>query len=155
MLMKGRAVRLFSAGILSALFLLALCEIAIPWAIARPCPNCRGGMAEGQSRYRHCCECEDTGTPDSLRLLLVRKISALVARADDIAFCFWLGVGPLTAVGLGVGLRSGVCPLCAGAGWIRLEVRPPGKPVYRRKLPCSVCEGKGGVTRLDRWLAGV
>jgi hypothetical protein len=117
--------------------------------------TCRDCLGSGQGRQLHLRLYRWGGDP--WRLALVRNGENLwEGDPTAIPVLSWLGAGVVVFIGLVLGLRrGGVCPLCAGEGTLLLEVEPPGKPAKRREVSCPACEGRGELTRLDRWLAGV
>lgn len=134
------------------------------------CWNCRGNGVRAESGVESACpDCLGSGWGSHFYLRVYRNAwserpcVALVRGGRDLwevdlhamRSRGWHGAGIAVAIGLVVGLRGGACPLCARQGRIVLEVESPGKQPDRRSVECPACEGRGSLTRLDRWLAGV
>jgi hypothetical protein len=167
-------LRLLQGAGLFLLAIAAFCGLLFlrgPW-----CWDCRGrGAIVERDSERICPECSGTGLGRHLSLYLYRTMGFCIRQDDGpwrlilarngvklwegdpiaLPVLGWLGAGVVTFIGLVVGLRGGVCPLCAGEGTFLLEVEPPGRPAKVREVSCPACEGQGNLTRLDRWLAGV
>ncbi|MBI3854154.1 MAG: hypothetical protein HY293_00525 [Planctomycetes bacterium] len=151
-----RAVFAFLKGGLATFALLGLCLLVVPLTGKEPCRACRGsGFRVEEEFVDRCSVCDGTGSPDSLESAFRRNEKEIGDSIDAAAVLFWMGLGLLVSAGLIAGLRAGECPLCRGSGRLVYEVRPRKRKSYRADLPCDVCEGKGGVTAIDRWLAGV
>src|SRR4029079_14266947 len=88
-----------------------------PWT----CQECLG---DGYGRQLHL-RLHQYGTA-SWRLALVRN-GENVWEGDPRALpvLSWLGAGVVVLIGLVVGLRGGVCPLCAAHGTLLLAGEPP------------------------------
>lgn len=153
------------AGLSVAAFVV-LCGLLFmrgPW-----CWSCRGTGGSAEKDYSWTCpDCQGSGQGRHLSLRLDRtgSFSRLIVTRDGedlwdgdpqaLPALVWLGAGVATLIGLVVGLRGGACPLCAERGTLLLEVEPPGRPPKCRTVECPACEGRGALTWLDRWLAGV
>ena len=140
------------------------------------CWSCMGtgGFIQGKDRGI-CPDCEGSGLGRHLNIHLYRTTGFCVGQEDGpwrlivarqgvnlwesnlliLPALTWLGAGVAALIGLIMGLRGGDCPLCDSRGTLLLEVEPPGRPPKCRTVACPACEGKGRLTRLDRWLAGV
>jgi hypothetical protein len=155
-LLKGAALSL-----LAVLALFAGLLLRGPW-----CWSCKGtgGYQDAES---FCRDCSGSGVGshlniqlrnhrDSVHVILVRH-GEIRWEGDltDLPAVAWMGAGAAVLVGLFVGLKALACPLCARQGVLLLEVEPPGRAPKPRTVECPACEGKGRLTRLDRWLAGV
>ncbi|HXU11396.1 MAG TPA: hypothetical protein VN898_05480, partial [Candidatus Binatia bacterium] len=98
------------------------------------CWSCRGTGGSSRHDYRWICqECDGSGQGRHLNLRLYRTVGFCVGqdigpwrlavvrngvelwRGDPVILpaLVWLGAGIVALIGLIVGLRGGVCPLCA------------------------------------------
>jgi RecJ-like exonuclease len=152
--LRGTFIFLRSAMITMALLL--ACWIVVPRSMASPCRVCEGTGYEIEEDFVWRCQaCLGTGSPESLTLLLRSKTDRILRAANTTATFVWMGAAVFVCGSLLVGLKSAPCPDCRGEGLILVEVQPPQRRAYRRKLLCSACGGKGGLTALDRWVARV
>lgn len=164
--------RQFSIGLIkgagpAALAILALFFLLLvrgPW-----CWGCKGtgGYVEKDAVWI-CPDCDGSGRgshlnlqlrkhwDDDLRVALIRRGETLwESDLSALPTVAWLSGGAVVLLGLFVGLRALACPLCSRQGTLLLELEPPGTEPKQQSVECPACEGRGTLTRLDCWIAGV
>jgi hypothetical protein len=149
-----RGTFIFVRSGMITLALLLGCWILIPLALAEPCGACGGSGFEVEADFLwRCQKCLGTGSPESLTLVLRSRADRILRAANATATCVWTGAVLFVLGALLVGSRSAPCADCRGERLILVEVERPGRRKFRMKIPCAACCGKGGLTRIDRWVA--
>lgn len=158
-------------GMTALVLIIAGVQTSLPYlrTAGGSCPACGAGDPKREHevicacQYLSCPRCEGTGGRFHagdfgrryLGKILTMRTLVLNGVSDNPQLTFVIA-GCLLSLGFLLWqIRVVRCRLCRETGRLSLEVRSPGEARRFVNLECVACQGRGGLTAIDRWVAGV